>query len=114
MAKPFRQRVVSTVGRAYSRDPFERVASIGGTNADRTRWSLSQTAAIALIERGTDEFFFPVGDQRVRIVVLTHDGEKYLQSEREKTHPDELLIVMTAAAAESSAVGRMESAWRRR
>lgn len=114
MAKPFRQRVISTVGRAYSRDPFERVASIGGTNADRTRWSLSQTAAIVLIERGTDEFFFQVGDQRVRVVVLTHGGEKYLQSEREKTHPDELLNVATVMPGESPSVGRTGSASRRR
>lgn len=113
MAKPFRQRAISTVGRAYSRDPFERVASIGGTNADRTRWSLSQTAAIVLIERGTDEFFFRVGDDRVRVVVLTHGGEKYLQSEREKTHPDELLNVMTAVPAEPPPVARTTSARRR-
>ena len=106
MAKPFCQRVVSTVGRAYSRDPFERVASIGGVNADRTRWSLSQPAAIAAIERGTDEFFFQVGDQRVRVVVVTHGGEKYLQSEREKTHPDELLNVVTTVPSEPPPVGR--------
>jgi hypothetical protein len=114
MAKPFRQRAISTVGRAYSRDPFERVASIGGTNADRTRWSLSQTAAIVLIEKGTDEFFFQVGEQRVRVVVLTHGGEKYLQSEREKTHPDELLNVVTAVPSEPPPIARTASARRRR
>lgn len=106
MAKPFRQRAISTVERAYSRDPFERVASIGGTNPDRTRWSLSQTAAIVLIERGTDEFFFQVGEKRVRVVVLTHGGEKYLQSEREKTHPDDLLNVVTAVPSEPSSSAR--------
>lgn len=96
MAKPFRRRIVTAVGRAYSCDPFERVASIGGVNSDHTRWSLSQPAAIALIEKGSDEFFFLVGEQRVRVVVLTHGGEKYLQSEREKTHPDDLLKVNAA------------------
>lgn len=96
MTKPFRPRVISTVGRAYSRDPFERVASVGGVNADHTRWSFSQAVAIALIEKGTDEFFFRVGEERVRLVVLTHGGEKYLQSEREKTHPDDLLSMAAA------------------
>jgi hypothetical protein len=96
MAKPFRRRVISTVGRAYSRDPLERVASIGGVNSDQTRWSFSQPTAIALIETGTDEFFFHVGAERVRVVVLTRGGEKYLQSEREKSHPDELLNMITA------------------
>lgn len=115
MAKPFRRRVVSTVGRAYSCDPLERVASIGGVNADRTRWSLSQPAAISLIEKGTDEFFFHAGDQHVRVVVLTHGGEKYLQSEREKTHPDDLLnMAMAALAGSSQPVVRPAGAWRRR
>ena len=94
MAKPFRRRVISAVERAYSRDPLERVASISGVNADHTRWNLSQTAAIALIEKGTDEFFFRAGEQTVRVVVLTHAGEKYLQSERETTHPEDLLNVV--------------------
>jgi hypothetical protein len=91
MARPYRRRAVSTVGRAYSHDPFERIASIGGVNSDLTPWRLSQAAAIAGIEAGTDEFFFRANDQIVRLVVLTHGGEKYLQSEREKTHPDDLL-----------------------
>jgi len=97
MAIPFRRRIISSVGRAYSRDPLERIAFIGGVNSDRTRWSLSQPAAIALIEKGTDAFFFQVGGQSVRVVVLTHRGEKYLQSEREETHPDEMLDAATAA-----------------
>lgn len=97
MAKPFRRRAISTIGQAYSSDPFERVASIGGVNADYTYWNLTQAAAIALIEKGTDEFFFYAGEQSVRVVVVTHGGEKYLQSEREKTHPDELRNVAMAA-----------------
>jgi hypothetical protein len=97
MAKPFRRRVISTVSRAYSRDPLERVASIGGVNSDQTRWTFSQPAAIALIESGTDEFFFYVGAQTIRVVILMHRGEKYIQSEREETHPDDLLNVATAA-----------------
>lgn len=96
MSKPFRRRAISTVRRAYSLDPLERVACIGGVNSDHTRWILTQPAAIALIEKGTDEFFYHAGGQAVRVVVLTHGGEKYLQSEREQTHPDDLLNVVTA------------------
>ena len=79
------------VSRAYSRDPLERVESISGVNSDHTPWKLSQAAAIAVIEASTDEFFVQAGDQVVKLVVLTRGGEKYLQSEREKTHPDDLL-----------------------
>ena len=90
MAKPYRRRAVSSVTRAYSRDPLERIDSIGGVNSDHTRWKLSQPAAIRLIEQGTDEFFYRAGTDTVRLVVLSRDGEKYLQSEREETHPDDL------------------------
>jgi hypothetical protein len=91
MARPYRKRSVSFVGRAYSHDPLERVDSIGGTNADRTPWHLSQAAAIAVIEAGTDEFFIQTPDRVVKLVVVNRGGEKYLQSEREETHPDDLL-----------------------
>ena len=91
MARPYRKRTVSLVSRAYSRDPLERIESIGGVNSDRTPWKLSQSAAIAVIEAGTDEFFIRAGEDLIKLVVLHRGGEKYLQSEREKTHPDDLL-----------------------
>jgi len=96
MATHLRRRTISQVARAYSRDPLERVATIGGVNSDQTRWSLSQPAAVALIEKGTDEFIFRQGEENVRVVVVTRGGEKYLQSEREKTHPDDLLNLVVA------------------
>lgn len=57
MARPYRRRAVSSFTPAYSHDPLERIDSIAGVNSDRSRWSLTQTAAISLIEAGTDEFF---------------------------------------------------------
>jgi hypothetical protein len=95
MNRPF-PRTVSRVTRAYSHDPLERVASISGVNADHKSWTMSQTAAIAAIEAGTDAFSFRAQDQIVRLTVLRRGGEKYLQSEREKTHPDDLLNLACA------------------
>jgi len=98
MTKPFRRRLISRVTRAYSLDPLERIAALHGVNADHTHWSFSQPAAIALIEQGLDEFFFHLDDKVVRVVVVTRNGEKYLQSERERTHPDDLLDLGLDAA----------------
>jgi hypothetical protein len=94
MAHPYRRRIVSFASRAYSRDPLERVDCIGGTNPDFSHWKLSQAAAIALIEAGTDEFLVRVDGRMLKLVVLTTGGEKYLQTEREKKHPDDLLNLL--------------------
>lgn len=102
MARIHNRRTVSTVNRAYSSDPLERIESISGVNSDRTRWSFSQAAAIARIEAGTDAFSIKTGDQVVKVVVHVHRGEKYLQSEREKTHPDDLLNLTVARAASTA------------
>ncbi|MEO7412636.1 MAG: DUF3892 domain-containing protein [Opitutaceae bacterium] len=94
MAQPYHRHAVSFLNRAYSLDPLERVENIGGLNSDHTRWTLTQAAAISAIEAGTDEFFVNADGGPVRLVVLTHRGEKYLKSEREKTHPDDLLSLV--------------------
>ncbi|HEY9248613.1 MAG TPA: DUF3892 domain-containing protein [Rariglobus sp.] len=103
MARIHNRRIVSTVNRAYSNDPLERIESISGVNSDRTRWSFSQAAAIARIEAGTDAFSIKTGDQVVKLVVHVQGGEKYLQSEREKTHPDDLLHLTVVPAAPAGA-----------
>ncbi|MDF3058998.1 MAG: hypothetical protein K0R17_3213 [Rariglobus sp.] len=104
MARIHNRRTVSVVNRAYSSDPLERIESIAGINSDRTRWTFSQAAAIARIEAGTDAFSVTTGDQVVKLVVHVHRGEKYLQSEREKTHPDDLIQLTEAQAAAQEAL----------
>jgi hypothetical protein len=94
MSKPYRLRAVSSINRAYSSDPLERVEAFSGINADRTRWRLSQAAVVAAIEAGTDEFFVNAGEEVVRLIVVTEGGQKYVQSEREKTHPDDLVSLL--------------------
>jgi hypothetical protein len=91
MARPFRRRAVAFIRRAYSHDPHERIEAIGGMNSDQSRWSLSQAAAISAIEAGTDEFFMTTTERPVKVVVATLAGQKYLKTDREKTHPDDLL-----------------------
>ncbi len=94
MARPYRRRAVSSFTPAYSHDPLERIDSIAGVNSDRSRWSLTQTAAIGLIEAGTDEFFVTAEGQPVKLAVLLVRDQKYLGTEREKSHPDDLMNLL--------------------
>lgn len=94
MARPYRIRTVLSVSRAYSHDPLERIDAIAGVNPDRSRWSLSQTAAIAAIEARTDEFVVQEGDQALKLIVVQHKGQKYLAPEVANPTPDALLALV--------------------
>lgn len=92
MARP-NHRTVSFVQKAYSYDPHERIESISGFNADKSRWKFSQPAAIAAIESGLDEFFVSTPERLVKIVVMSHSGQKYLKTELDGKGPDCLLAL---------------------
>lgn len=94
MARPYRRRAVSSFTPAYSHDPLERINSIAGVNSDRSRWSLTQTAAIAAIEAGTDEFFVMAESGPVKLTVVAVRDQKYLGTERGKSHPDDLVNLL--------------------
>jgi hypothetical protein len=94
MARPYRRRAVSSFTPAYSHDPLERIDSIAGVNSDRSRWSLTQTAAIAAIEAGTDEFFVMAESGPVKLTVVAVRDQKYLGTERGKSHPDDLVNLL--------------------
>ena len=93
MALPLHRRTISFVQKAYSHDPHERIDSIGGLNSDKSRWKLSQEAAIAAIESGKAEFFVKANDRNVRVLVFTHGGKKYLKAEHDDKDSDILLAL---------------------
>ena len=93
MARPIQRRTITFVQKAYSYDPHERIDSIGGLNSDKSRWKLSQEAAIAAIEGGLDEFFVTAPDRMVKVIVMNYAGQKYLKTEADSKAPDFLLAL---------------------
>ena len=84
---------VSCINKSNRTDPWDRITHIGGVNLSGTRWRLTQGDAIAGIESGKWEFYVerPPGD-RVRVVVaVSRFGNKYLKTEADGDHPNNLL-----------------------
>ena len=86
------QRVrIECVNKTPRQDPHLRIENVGGVNGEGSRWKMSETDAIAAIENGTYSFYVSVNRQAVNVIVATHEGHKYLKTEADGLHPNNLL-----------------------
>lgn len=82
---------VKCIKKTNRTDPHERIHGIGGTKGDGTRWYLSESDAITGIENGTYKFWTSANGKSVRVIIATHNGRKYLKTEADGVHPNNLL-----------------------
>lgn len=88
MADNIRIRCIKKTNRT---DPHDRIYGIGGVNPDGKRWYLSTEEAITGIESGRWRFYVAENGNSVWVIVATRDGRKYLKTEADGAHPNNLL-----------------------
>ena len=84
---------VMCINKTIRMDPHDRIQNIGGANADRTRWKITQPEAILGIESGKWSFYVSAAGRTVEVIVATHNGRKYIRTTADGIHPDNLLAL---------------------
>lgn len=83
---------IKCINKSNRTDPHERIENVGGIH-DGKRWKCSVAEAIVGIEAKKWSFWTAGGGKAVRVVVATHNGNKYLKTEADGIHPNNLLAL---------------------
>lgn len=89
---------IKCVKKTDRQNPHERIKAVGGVNPDGRNWQLTQEDAIAGIESGKYSFYVSAQGKSVNVIVATSRwGNKYIKTEADGEHPNNLLALYECA-----------------
>jgi len=81
---------ITCINKTNRQDPHDRIHSVGGVSAG-VGWKRSQPTVISEIESGENTFYTNVNGVRANVIVAAHNGHKYIKTENDGLHPNNLL-----------------------
>ena len=84
---------IKCINKTNRDDPHNRIQNVGGTNADGSRWKLSEDQAIQDVNAGKYRFWTAGGGKSVWVIVANLNGNFYLKTEPDGVQPNNLLAL---------------------
>jgi hypothetical protein len=81
---------VECINKTLRQDLHRRISNIGGSQRGK-RWKMSVDEAIAAIATGKHSFYVNTDSKVMWVIVAEHEGHKYLKTEADGLHPNNLL-----------------------
>ena len=81
-------RQITCINKTVRINPHERIRNIGGSWGKET-----QPNAIKQIDDGTYAYHVKVGGNDVKVIVASHNGNKYIKTQNDGIYPDNLLAL---------------------